>query len=53
MVRTFKPESKSAGWYEQLWNEHDDSGTSIGTGIYFARLTAGIHTQTIKMLYLK
>lgn len=53
VVHTYGPALKSAGWHHQLWNGYDNSGGSIGTGIYFARLTAGVHTQTIKMLHMK
>jgi len=53
VVRTFHPELKSAGWHEQVWKGKDNGDETIGTGIYFARLTTGEHTQTIKMLYLK
>ncbi len=53
VVQTYGPEMKPAGQYEQVWNGYDFSGASIETGLYFAHLTAGPHTETIKMLYLK
>ncbi|MBT3252550.1 MAG: M6 family metalloprotease domain-containing protein [Candidatus Marinimicrobia bacterium] len=42
-----------AGSYEVNWNGINDSGKSVSTGVYFARLEAGDFSQTIKMVYLR
>jgi len=44
---------KQAGNYEVQWSGMDQSGNSVSTGVFFARLQAGEFTQTIKMVYLK
>ena len=53
VVQTLKSEHQSAGWYDVVWNGQTADGKTISTGIYFARLVAGDHSQVIKMLYLK
>lgn len=46
-------ETKLAGEYELVWNRKDGLGKNVSTGVYFCRLKAGEHEQTIKMLFLK
>ncbi len=45
--------SKLSGNYEVQWSGIDQARNSVNTGVYFARLEAGEHSQTIKMLFLK
>lgn len=52
-VFTFKNEEHVAGHYEVHWNGVDNWGTTVSTGVYFARLKAGAYSSTIKMLFLK
>ncbi len=44
---------QAAGCYSVQWNGVNQSGNSVSTGVYFCRLNAGVHNQTIKMLYLR
>ncbi len=53
VVQAIASEHQSAGWYDVVWNGHTAEGKTISTGIYFARLVAGDHSQVIKMLYLE
>lgn len=41
------------GYHDIKWNGMDKDGLSVRTGVYFARLTAGSFSQTIKMVYMK
>ncbi len=52
-IETIDSGSKPAGEYEYIWSGTNLSEKPVGTGVYFARLQAGEHQQTIKMLYLK
>jgi len=45
--------AKPPGNYEVQWSGLDQSGSSVSTGVYFARLQAGTFSQTIKMVYLR
>jgi len=53
VVQTLESGAKPAGWYNVEWNGQAIDGRMISTGIYFARIVAGEHSQVIKMLYLK
>lgn len=44
---------QSAGWYDAVWKGETADGNQISTGIYFARLVADDHSQTIKLVYSK
>ena len=46
-------QEQPAGHYDVQWNGVDESGHSVSTGVYFARLKAGDYSKTIKMVYLK
>ncbi len=52
-VTTLQEAEKPPGSYEVQWNGLNQSGNPVSTGVYFARLQAGEHYQTIKMVYLK
>jgi hypothetical protein len=43
----------SAGQYNVSWDGKSEFGTQMPSGIYFARLSAGSFTKTIKMTLLK
>ena len=53
LVQTLESGTKSAGWYDVVWNGETADGRAISTGLYFARIVAGDHNHVIKMLYLK
>ncbi len=52
-VRTLVNETMSAGSYQTEWNGTDDKGSSVSTGVYLYRLSAGEVVQMKKMLLLK
>jgi hypothetical protein len=52
-VKTLVNTSQSAGWYNIQWNGITQSGTSVSTGVYFARIQAGNYSEVIKMVYLR
>lgn len=52
-VRTLINEKKPAGRYRVLWNGLNDSGSMVGTGIYFYRIQAGDYVDIKKMVYMK
>ena len=52
-ITTLESQRKLAGHYDLQWNGLDAEGSKVSTGVYFARLQAGDHGKTIKLLYLK
>ncbi len=52
-VKTLIQSNQSAGWYNQIWNGLNNQNTQVSTGVYFARVTSGKNSETIKMVYLK
>ena len=52
-VEILQSGEQGAGGYSVIWNGTASDGEGVGTGIYFARLVAGGHSQVIKMLHLK
>jgi len=53
LVQTITSTHAQAGWNEMVWNGHDSEGALMSAGVYVARLEAGIHRESIKMLLLK
>ncbi len=53
VVKRFKEEHQSAGWYELTWNGQNNENQRAGSGIYFCRMQAGTQSETIKMILLK
>jgi len=54
-IKTLVDEKKLPGFYKTFWNGRDDSGNTVGHGIYFARLTLEeqkLH-RTRKIVFLK
>jgi Leucine-rich repeat (LRR) protein len=49
LVNDYQP----AGWYTLNWAGTNDSGRSVSTGVYLARIQAGSYTEVIKMVYLR
>jgi len=45
--------SFSGGRHSVVWNGDDSAGNSVGSGVYFYRMTTGEYTATRKMLLLK
>ena len=42
-----------AGTHEAVWNGTDESGSAVGSGIYFYRITTSDFEQTKKMILMK
>ena len=53
MIQTICSGFTQAGSYSYKWNGTNNSGLSVPTGIYFARMETSNYSETIKMLYLK
>lgn len=45
--------SQPAGYHEAIWNGRDGQNRLVGTGVYFAQITAGDNAHVIKMIYLR
>jgi hypothetical protein len=41
------------GYQERIWDGKDASGSPVGSGVYFYRLTAGDKTLTKKMVMIR
>jgi flagellar hook assembly protein FlgD len=53
-VRTLVSENwVTAGAYRAIWNGTDDSGATVASGVYFARLELGGRTLQRRMTLLK
>jgi hypothetical protein len=52
-VRTLLDQVDDLGAHDVAWDGRDDTGASVGSGVYFYRLTAGKRTETKKMTLLK
>ena len=53
VVRDLVESSQEAGEYQITWNATDNAGESVASGLYFAKVIAGDHTATRKMLLLR
>jgi hypothetical protein len=52
-VKTLVNEHQDAGNHYAVWNGEDDSGSSVGSGIFFYKMRAGKFTSTKKMILMK
>ncbi|HHE54313.1 MAG TPA: T9SS type A sorting domain-containing protein [Caldithrix abyssi] len=52
-VRTLINEQIEHGWHEVQWDGLDEAGSSVPSGIYFARLRTGSQERVIKMCLIK
>jgi hypothetical protein len=53
LVRTLVDEVLPAGATEVIWDGRDNSGTQVGTGVYFIRFVAGRDVMTKKVVMIK
>jgi len=53
VVRTLVNDYFPAGRHSVEWNGTDDRGRTVGSGIYFYRMTAGEFSETRRMLLMK
>ena len=52
-IRSLVNGNFGSGVHQAVWNGKDDSGNSMGSSIYFYRMTAGEYTATKKMILMK
>lgn len=52
-VRTLVNEFKNTGKHSIVWNSRDDKGSSLPSGIYYYRMSAGTYTSTRKMVLME
>jgi hypothetical protein len=53
LVRTLVDDVRGAGAHDVQWDGRDNAGVTVGSGVYFYRMTAGKHTESRKMVMLK
>ncbi len=53
LVRTLLDESRDYGTHSVTWDGRDDAGSTVGSGVYFYRLSAGKYSESKKMVMLK
>jgi hypothetical protein len=53
LVRTLLNESRDFGTHSVTWDGRSDAGSTVGSGVYFYRLTAGKYSESKKMVMLK
>lgn len=52
-IRTLVDDSRLAGYHNIQWNGLNNKGSFVGTGVYFAKIEAGIFSKVIKLTMLK
>lgn len=52
-VRTLVDAMQPAGFHQIVWNGRDQTGNTLGSGVYLYTMTAGAFTESKKMLLLK
>ncbi|NOY57549.1 MAG: T9SS type A sorting domain-containing protein, partial [Calditrichaeota bacterium] len=52
LVRTLVDGEKEPGYHAVTWDGHNNTGMSVGSGIYYYRLIAGEHVMVKKMALL-
>lgn len=53
LVRTLLDETRGAGSHDVQWDGRDNAGVTVGSGVYFYRITAGKYSESRKMVMLK
>lgn len=53
IVRTISVDHQTAGSYTMVWDGTDTTGQSVGSGVYYYRMTSDGFQQSRKMLLLK
>lgn len=53
LVRNLVNDVRDYGTHRVTWDGRDDAGSTVGSGVYFYRLSAGKHTESKKMVMLK
>lgn len=52
-VRNLHQGTLGSGSHKLVWDGKDDHGRTVGSGVYFARINADKHKQTVKMVLMK
>ena len=52
-VRNLHQGTLGSGNHKLVWDGKDDHGRTVGSGVYFARINADKHKQTVKMVLMK
>lgn len=52
-VRTLVSESRTPGYYREMWDERNSAGQGVGTGMYFYRLRVGEFESVKRMTLIK
>ncbi|MBN1465205.1 T9SS type A sorting domain-containing protein, partial [candidate division KSB1 bacterium] len=52
-VRQLRSGFQEKGFYQVIWDAHDDTGRQLGTGVYILRLETPDLTFTCKMVYMR
>lgn len=52
-IRTLLNKFQNKGSYSLVWNGTDNSGSSVGSGVYFYRLQSGNFSETKRMVFVK
>ncbi len=52
-IRVLAEGTWSAGSHETVWDGKDSAGNSVGSGIYYCRMTAGAFSKVMKMIYMR
>ena len=52
-VRRLVDEEKGAGIHKVVWDGRSDSGSHVGSGVYFIQIKAGSFSQTRKLLLVQ
>jgi hypothetical protein len=52
-VRTLVNETKSAGYYQIIWDGTDNVGETVSSGVYLYRMVSGTFSKIDKMMFVK
>ncbi|MDP2172401.1 MAG: FlgD immunoglobulin-like domain containing protein [Candidatus Cloacimonadaceae bacterium] len=53
LVRSFKAEHNTPGYYQVSWDGRDTSGNPSSSGVYLYRMTSGNYSASKKMILAK